>query len=255
VTEQTTPSQSRADRTLGKQMPRLLRFIAAWTAALQGQGDLETASRSLLAIFPAKSLRIKRLSITKQPRRIVVLGDHNDFPSLTLTDVTQSMGHVSQEHAILRIVLARSLDQADTIELALHSALKDVEIDLLPTLGAAMAESWLLRRPGLIERCLFEQNNRKGAANPDTDSLSLLHYTNPYNLSRSEFRVCALIGQGLTAKHIAKELNLSEATIRSHQRAIYAKTDLGGQMEVMFHMQKFANSNWAVSGQIFAERA
>lgn len=245
--------QSDGTRLLAK-MPQVLRFIATWAAAVQGQGNLEQAAKGLMSILPISALRIKRLTENMQPRRLFTLGDCSAFPSKGLDELPNPMGSINQEEYRRRIMLARAPDQADILEFSLNRALTDAENELLALLATALAESWLLRRPGLVQRCLSEQNNRKGSSNRDED-LPILHYSNPFNLSRSEFRVCTLIGQGLTAKHIAKALGLSEATIRSHQRAIYAKTALGGQIEVMFHLQKCANSNWAAPEQTFAARA
>ena len=43
-------------------------------------------------------------------------------------------------------------------------------------------------------------------------------------LSRSEFRICTLVGQGMAPKAIAQQLALRETTVRTHLSAIYSKT-------------------------------
>jgi DNA-binding CsgD family transcriptional regulator len=55
-------------------------------------------------------------------------------------------------------------------------------------------------------------------------STGLLGMENPARLSRAEFRVCLLLGRGLPPEAVARELQLSQATVRSHLHKIYAKT-------------------------------
>lgn len=110
-----------------------------------------------------------------------------------------------------------------------------------PTLQAAlgvvlptMARAWASRRVGLITNLTSVQRAiDRGSANGD-GGLPVLSIANPHRLSRAEFRVCLLFSRGLSAAGVADELSLSEATIRSHLRSIYAKTGTSSLAELVF---------------------
>ncbi len=60
--------------------------------------------------------------------------------------------------------------------------------------------------------------------------------SNPANLSRAEFRVCLLLSHGLSVKGVTDELRLSEATVRSHLRSVYSKTETTGHAELLYRI-------------------
>ncbi|MGR3342619.1 MAG: helix-turn-helix transcriptional regulator, partial [Paracoccaceae bacterium] len=61
---------------------------------------------------------------------------------------------------------------------------------------------------------------------------------NPAGLSRSEYRICCLIQEGMAAKNIANQLNIQESTVRSHLHSIYSKTEISGQMELLHSLSR-----------------
>ena len=75
-----------------------------------------------------------------------------------------------------------------------------------------------------------QDGGREGDAGPVR---SILGPSNPAGLSRAEYRICALLGVGLTARLISERLGITEATVRSHLRNIYAKTSTSGQYELL----------------------
>ena len=64
----------------------------------------------------------------------------------------------------------------------------------------------------------------------------ILGVANPAKLSRAEFRVCLLLSRGLSVKGVTAELGLSEATVRSHLRSIYSKTEVAGLPELLYRI-------------------
>lgn len=58
----------------------------------------------------------------------------------------------------------------------------------------------------------------RGAAAP------LLGLSNPARLSRTEFRLCLLLSQGLHADRVADAMGIAPATLRAHLRRIFVKT-------------------------------
>lgn len=231
-------------RRVAGRMADCLRLVSAWTGALQGQGDLENALNAMVALLPIRRATLLRVSADGGQSRVVALalrkGDAGpiarirDLPALI---AAARMGEVTPHSAGGAVLLlTRARTHADILDLRYETAPAPAHKQVLEPLGKALADAWSHRRPGLIARRIVEQTRRNRPA-ALADRPPILDYTNPYALSRSEFRVCALIGQGLNARQIAAELGLSEATVRSHQRSIYAKTDLRGQIEVLYHLQ------------------
>ena len=68
----------------------------------------------------------------------------------------------------------------------------------------------------------------------------LLGIENPAGLSRSEFRVCSLLKEGMTVNIIADNLSVGRATIRSHLSSIYSKTGASSQVELLHMLNKSA---------------
>lgn len=101
---------------------------------------------------------------------------------------------------------------------------------VLPT----MARTWATRQVGLITRTVINERLSQGLQRPGTTNAPLLSISNPASLSRAEFRVCLLLSRGLSVLGVSAELSLSDATVRSHLRSIYAKTESSGLAELVF---------------------
>ena len=59
---------------------------------------------------------------------------------------------------------------------------------------------------------------------PSTPRSPLLDTANPARLSRTEFRICLLLSQGLNLSSVGDELEVSPATLKAHIRRILLKT-------------------------------
>ena len=86
----------------------------------------------------------------------------------------------------------------------------------------------------------FRMHKISGKFNPAVYRIKpdepILGTSNPARLSRAEFRVCLLLSRGLSVKGVTVELGLSEATIRSHLRSIYSKTQTSGLAELVYRI-------------------
>ena len=107
---------------------------------------------------------------------------------------------------------------------------------MLPTLVRA----WSGRKRGLVTQVQMDERIQRARANAEAQKIkpeeAILGVSNPANLSRAEFRVCLLLSRGLSVKGVTDELGLSEATVRSHLRSIYAKTDTSGLPELVYRL-------------------
>ena len=161
--------------------------------------------------------------------RLIDLREHPEFaasPAALEWDNRPEVKHISL------LILAVSEGKIDMIE-TLYDHIPDSNIDLpAPIIAGALAEAWALRTPGVILG-LIGKYGVKNRLNPDRFAGHILSPDNPYALSRSQQKVCQLLAAGQKATDIAKLLNVSIATVRSHLSSIYAKTGTAGQFEIL----------------------
>ena len=138
-----------------------------------------------------------------------------DFAVLVL-----SSGPTTRDHIELHFT--------EQVSVAMQSALSVV----VPT----MARTWASRQVGLVTRTVVNHRIAREAGPVQPAQKMLLGPSNPAKLSRAEFRVCLLLSRGLSALGVAEELAVSEATVRSHLRSIYAKTETSGLAELVFNL-------------------
>ena len=137
-----------------------------------------------------------------------------------------------REFAVL--VLSGGPITRDHIELHFREPLS---LNVQASVGAVlptMARTWATRQVGLITRTVINMRLSHDLERPGTAKAPLLSINNPARLSRAEFRVCLLLSRGLSVLGVSAELSLSDATVRSHLRNIYAKTETSGLAELVF---------------------
>ncbi len=135
------------------------------------------------------------------------------------------------EFAVL--VLSGGPTTRDHIELHFSQRLAPETQHVLTALLPTLARTWAARQVGLITRTVV---NHRVVNRPAIDHTTrpLLSTVNPAHLSRAEFRVCLLLSRGLSVAGISEELKLSDATIRTHLRNIYAKVNTTSLAELVF---------------------
>jgi DNA-binding CsgD family transcriptional regulator len=141
---------------------------------------------------------------------------------------------------IVVIPLVHSAQQADYIEFHFARSLAPSERAEIEALVPTIVRSWAGRKPGLVTQAvaderLMEARTRARQSRADWEE-PVLGMSNPAGLSRAEFRVCLLLSRGLSVKGVADGLGLSENTVRSHLRAIYAKTETSGLAELLYRI-------------------
>jgi two-component system, NarL family, nitrate/nitrite response regulator NarL len=88
-------------------------------------------------------------------------------------------------------------------------------------------EVWL--EPTMIARVLGELTRPQPSSQVSTEA------TNIAKLTEREREVITLVGQGLRNKHIAARLYISEATVRHHLTAIFAKLGITDRFELAIY--------------------
>lgn len=134
------------------------------------------------------------------------------------------------------IVLSRAGSRRDHLELHFRERLSSGQEQLLHFFAPAIARAWSGRRNGGMSDSPEVAGARGGRSNPKLDSEPLLGPSNPAKLSRAEFRVCLLLSRGCSVQGVCEELSLAEATVRSHLRNIYAKTETEGLLQLTLRL-------------------
>jgi DNA-binding NarL/FixJ family response regulator len=134
------------------------------------------------------------------------------------------------------LVLSSGPTFRDHIELHFRDYLAHDLQTTLSVVVPTMARVWASRKAGLVTRMIVNHRQERGEWGRAGRSLPILGSENPAHLSRAEFRVSLLLGHGLSVQGVAEALSLSEATIRTHLRNIYAKTETANLAELVFQL-------------------
>lgn len=113
---------------------------------------------------------------------------------------------------------------------------------LLETMCPLVAQTWQERSPGAVAAMMAGRLSRVARERAASEAKPILDADNPAGLTRSEFKVCALIHEGHLPADIAKALNVKTSTLRSHMRSIYLKTGVSGQVELVHRLHGAAAS-------------
>ena len=250
-------------RPSGSRLSGALTFAVRLASAMNGQLDIAGTLPLLREAAGARSVCLLRLNHGHdKPRRIAGEGPDQDEAALgrsmmqVLRNAPDEMaagtawfaqadgvpaprprGAVSSDCTAI-IVLRRAPHETDLVQITFSRAPGAEIVALLRDLAVAAAEIWCRRKAGLIAGMIVEQSRKNRPRHIEIGNVAILGIENSFGLSRSEFRVCSLIGKGLKPAQIAQELDLSIATVRSHLRSIYAKTDLPGQIKVLHRLHQ-----------------
>jgi DNA-binding CsgD family transcriptional regulator len=133
------------------------------------------------------------------------------------------------------VPLDRAGSDLDILEIHLPAALSPTLRAELEVAATAMSAAWRRRQKGRIARLLSATPaiaerlaQEAPAARP-----SPLSPVNPLGLTAAELRICVLFRDGHPPHQMAQHLKLSESTLRTHLRSIYAKAGVAGQLDLV----------------------
>jgi DNA-binding CsgD family transcriptional regulator len=133
------------------------------------------------------------------------------------------------------IPLDRGGSDLDILEIHFPAALSPAFRAELEVAATAMSAAWRRRQKGRIARLLSATPaiaerlaQEAPAARP-----SPLSPVNPLGLTAAELRICVLFRNGHPPHQMAQHLKVSESTLRTHLRSIYAKAGVGGQLDLV----------------------
>ena len=134
------------------------------------------------------------------------------------------------------ICLGADGQSRDLIELH-FTAVSDKTLDYIHTvLAPTFAEVFAGRKQGLMLEALLRNANKGPRLVSSGRSADILSLSNPVNLTRAEWKICALIANGLSRDGIAKELAVQPCTVRTHLRNIYSKCGYDRFHELALHL-------------------
>ncbi|WP_347312263.1 helix-turn-helix transcriptional regulator [Defluviimonas sp. SAOS-178_SWC] len=168
-------------------------------------------------------------------------GSQDTDPALEIWQARRGM----VEFAVL--VLASGPTTRDHIELHFGERMSIATQSALGVVLPTMARTWASRQVGLVTRTVVNHRIAQETGDVRPGQKMLLGPSNPAKLSRAEFRVCLLLSRGLSVLGVAEELSVSEATVRSHLRSIYAKTETSGLAELVFNLLRARPDDSALS--------
>lgn len=250
-----------------RSLPEVLDVAVCWAESLQGCGELSDALRSVVEIVGAKQARLVRLDVgttgesvlvsldqargAPAPRRAemsfsrYLLGDGIGKARSGTVWYLSEFRHLSEHQAsavrlgmidagtreLAAVVLEPRPRDIDILELRFADRLQAKEVEAISVLMPVLARAWQNRRGDFFA---VSARNSDADGTPSGRGVTwTLGSTNPAGFTKAEYRVCALLSRGMGAKAISARLRISESTVRSHLRSIYAKTNTQGQRELM----------------------
>lgn len=264
-----------SDKTAPLNIALSLQAMARWSEALQRHDNLEEAFDLVSRTTGAElSLLLRFQGTRRRPLRLCVSGaladrlaaytDVREFSRLLLEDhltaarvasvwvlsehdreITDRIGPNTARWMArsyigdaVTIVLGRDDTATDMLEMQFTGRLTRARLDFIRVFATSLADSWSRRQQGLVPKLLrYRQQHLTLLSRNDAD-IDLLGPSNPAGLTRSEFRVCMLLKRGLRPVAVRKELDVSQSTLRTHLRNIYAKTETDGQLDLVFRLLK-----------------
>ncbi len=169
--------------------------------------------------------------------------DVSDFSS-----IPRLWAPLSQRRLVQTVVipLEHHVTNSDFLELHFSKEVRASTLDKLGVIGETLASAWKTRSMGLLSRSAMRTGHLATSSNKhEQENIDILAVDNPCKLSRAEYRVCLLLNSGLNNTAILKELSIGQATLRTHLRNIYAKTDTASQPELLQRLLLNASSDQA----------
>lgn len=142
-----------------------------------------------------------------------------------ITDDLREQIRAQQVHSIAVICLANAALGLDFLEIQFGTKIPDHNRAFLTMVSDTLAKTWQQRSPGTAQRQLARNRQTRTQNALRAVPVSILRVDNPFGLSRSEFRICLMIQEGLLLKDIVRELGIQDSTARSHLHSIYEKTE------------------------------
>jgi DNA-binding CsgD family transcriptional regulator len=223
---------SQGQQPLGPALDGLARYLDASAICLARRDRTKPAIRVLQTVDYNKDPRKPQL---RQSFAHEVLGVHLDSlkEGVALLQSETLSAHGQCDPVLDHWMLRRGVTDIAFLCIGSHNGIRDIiEIHFITAVTRnwrsdsalivkSLTEVHAGRRPGLIEQQFLDRSQGEKGALEDGP---LLAPENSAGLTRTEYRLCLLIANGLSRSGAAREMRVTENTIRTHLRNIYAKT-------------------------------
>ena len=264
----------RAARSAGPEVVALVEGVSAWALALQGQMPLRRGLAALAEAFGAEAVALSRVGRAPGATARTLVADaagHMSVPidrsfaaallgsyiarprvgttwhsSLTGGDGDPALARLQSRRRLAElVVVVIGIEDKAVHVLELHFAHRlGAECHgLLGALTGTLVAMWDGRATGCFSEALLAQPSSRSRAESGAQSgpgsnaaAPILSLANPARLSRAEFRLCTLLAAGLSARRARDELAISQSTLSSHLRQIYAKTGTQGLADLLYRL-------------------
>ena len=244
--------------------------VAQWVETLHGHGDFRDAIEVLCNLVDASVGNVSRVARETNSTKPVAVFDRdagklfsNRNPHIfgvslidevglpardgtvwiyseLLRDADVELSHALQNEIsdtnlrdLVLIPLSAERDWVDYLEVQFTHEIAEHDKVLLIALASTLTKTWKSRLPGTAERLIAQTRSRRAITEAPAASCGILDISNPAKLSRSEYRICALVNEGLLVQEIATELSIQKSTMRSHLSSIYGKTGVSSHVELI----------------------
>lgn len=238
--------------------------IANWCEAIHGKQPLARALRSLAESLGAEAVAVTRVSLNPGGQTGMVCFDAASGPDLRAPldrsyarallgayfdkartgtawfrsviedemDPALSLFHARRQMGDLAVIPLEGTGRTiDFLELHFPTRQSAHRHALISFVADTLARTWQNRAEGQFTEALLRVDLARKVAQPGAPVLSM---QNPARLSRAEYRLCLLLSQGRSAQEAREDLGISESTLRSHLRNIYAKTHTHSQSDLIY---------------------
>ena len=247
-----------------------LGLVSDWTYALNGNGELSDVLDRLMRLLKAEVVAIVRMSKADFGVQSVARTDMQKgkvWPTQFCSCAGEIVGEfitsakvgslwkLSEakssnldrlaandtgvpDHIFEGIVspLETTCSHIDFIELYFDHQPAEHDLQLLVMLIGTLTSGWRRRAPASISKAINPKRKLSRVLERKDNQFSVLDPENPAQLSRSEYRICSLLSEGMTVQVIAKVLSIRPATVRSHLSSIFSKTGASSQVELLYQL-------------------
>lgn len=263
----------RSDAPGAGAMSEALSVITCWVETLHGRGDVLSALDLIVGLVNGQQGVLLRLQLDVAAQTTIAQVDRGRAvgrpPGESLSFSQYLLGHgigqaqpgslwflseVAPELAgrdgagermalsqhptreIVAAVLEPRQRTSDIVEIYFTRRLSGRESEMLGIFMGIASRAWRHRNGSVFSAAEAERTITAPPLQPAPRGSNILDPGNPAGLSRSEYRVCALVCRGMNARRISNSLQISESTVRSHLRSIYSKTHTNGHAELIYRL-------------------
>jgi len=237
---------------------RSLDLVSAWVETLHGHGDCARELRQIARHVGAKGIDIVRIELPDRTTGSVLTTQSAAIPAdnvlcAALVD-SVGFGHlrVGQVHwasdlladetfdrrwtndrkfrsaalaaAAIIVLERRPSGRLDVAEIQYGVAPNGPQLRALAMMAPILSRRWANRQPGLAHHLLKQSRAHETSVLRPAGNVAVLDAANPAGLTRAEFRLCALINNGVDLNDLAMAAGIRPSTAKAHLRSIYDKT-------------------------------